>query len=138
MSERPTWARRLTTISLVVAIGDGVQQRGRTYYMFAFQHAADTILAPDVAPFTNPYSLFESGVDRQGCAHPAGDLLVDAASEHRIVEEQQMGREDERVFLVDFTRRCNLNPQKVIVSLLDCGSHARPFRAGLSGGQLPR
>ena len=36
----------------------------RTYYMLAFQHAADTILAPDVAPLVNPYSLFEGGFDR--------------------------------------------------------------------------
>jgi itaconate CoA-transferase len=36
----------------------------RTYYMLAYQHAADTILAPDVAPFTNPYSLFEGSFDR--------------------------------------------------------------------------
>src|SRR5712692_4317738 len=36
----------------------------RTYYMLAFQYAADTILAPDVAPFTRPYSLFEGGFDR--------------------------------------------------------------------------
>ncbi len=36
----------------------------RTYYMLAFKHAADTILAPDVAPYTNPYSLFEGSFDR--------------------------------------------------------------------------
>lgn len=36
----------------------------RTYYMFGLQHAAETILAPDVAPHVHPHSLFEAGFDR--------------------------------------------------------------------------
>jgi itaconate CoA-transferase len=32
--------------------------------MFGLAHAADTILAPDVAPFTRPHALFESAPDR--------------------------------------------------------------------------
>lgn len=39
-----------------------------SYYMYAAQVLADTLLAPDVAPALGPRALFESGVDRGALA----------------------------------------------------------------------
>ena len=41
-----------------------------------------------------------------------------------------MRREDESVFLVDFTCRRDLNLKKVVVRLLDCSSHTRSLDVG--------
>ena len=99
----------------------------------------DLLLNIDVWDDAQPcVELLESDINRQRCTHPTSDLLIDASQKHRIVEEQQMRREDEGVFLIDFTCRCNLNSQKVIVRFLDCASHARALHGGLSRGQLPR
>lgn len=54
--------------ALLRAIADRARCGGipdlRTYYMLGLQAVAETVLAPDVAPFTRPFSLFEGGPDR--------------------------------------------------------------------------
>jgi hypothetical protein len=82
--------------------------------------------------------LVESSVNRERCTHPATDLLVDVLQERRIVEEQQVRREDEGVFLIDLARRRGLNSRNIIVRLRDRGSHARTLRSGVACGQVPR
>jgi itaconate CoA-transferase len=66
----------------------------RTYYMFPVKHTAETILAPDVAPFTQPRSFFESGYDRalDRAGRETGHRLVDYVPNYfsqipRLLEE---------------------------------------------------
>ncbi len=75
----------------------------------------------------------EHPVDGRGGARPARDRIVDASEERRVVEEEEVRREDERVLFVDFACRGDLNPQEVVASFFDRGSDAVTLEERVAG-----